>query len=289
MKSFLSFVNSKLPYESIAIGKFDSMHKAHIKLLRLVDKNGCALSIASVKPPFVTPPKERLQYANIPFYRLRFESIKNWDSIEFLKLLFVVLPNLKKIVVGYDFFFGKNRMNSVVDMKLLLKDIGREYVVIDILESQRHNGTPIHTSIIKELIKYGDMQSVNAMLGRFYSISGLIIKGQGIGKKSIYPTINIKNTLYITPKYGVYATFAVYDNSIYKSVSFVGNRLSTDNKFCIETYIIDMDLKITNGNKLKILFVEYLRNNKKFDDISKLKKQIENDILHSKILLSQYL
>ncbi len=287
MKSFLSFVNSKLPYTGIAIGKFDGMHKAHIKLLNLIADNGCALNITSHKLPFVTPPRERERYVNLPFYSLRFENIKDWDSIDFLKLLFLVLPNLKKIAVGYDFCFGKDKMSNTKDMIMLLKNINKEYVKLDVLDSQKYNGKPIHTSIIKELIKCGDMKNVNAMLGRFYSISGKTIKGQGIGKSNVYPTINIQNTLYVTPKHGVYATFAIYNNKVYEAISFVGNRLSTDNKFCIETHIIDLKLASGYGDNFKILFIEFLRDNMRFDELLKLKEQINKDIEYAKIILSQ--
>lgn len=287
MKSFLSFANSKLPYTSIAIGKFDGMHKAHLKLLELIQNDGCALSIASIKPPFITPPKQRQLYSKIPFYRLRFESIKKWDSLEFLKLLFYVLPNLNKIVVGYDFCFGRNRMSSVSDIQGLLLKLDKK-VTLQILESQKYNETPIHTSIIKELIKYGDMQSANAMLCRFYSIKGRIVHGQGLGSKILYPTINIKNVLYLIPKYGVYATFAKYRDKIYKSISFVGNRLSTDNQFCIETHIIE-DFKpcIQKHEMLEVFFVARIRNNQKFDDLAKLKQQICEDITCTHEILTQ--
>lgn len=286
MKSFLSFANSKLPYTAIAIGKFDGMHKAHLKLLGLLGNNGCALSIASIKPPFVTPPSQREKYTTMPFYRLRFESIKSWDSLEFLKLLFFIVPHLNKIIVGYDFCFGKNRMNSVSDMQILLESMGKHNVEILELESQKHNGTPIHTSIIKELIKYGDIVSANAMLCRFYSIKGRVINGQGLGRKALYPTINIKNILYLTPKHGVYATFTLYNNHIYKSVSFIGNRLSTDNRFCIETHIIDnFPLQVHKNEMIEIFFVERLRNNQKFTNLALLKQQITQDIVHANAIL----
>lgn len=287
MKSFLSFANSKLTYDSVAIGKFDGMHKAHKYLLQLVEKNGCALSIASIKAPFITPPKDREKYSCVPFFRLRFEYIKTWDSMQFLKLLFMVMPNLKNIIIGYDFCFGKDRMHTASDLKLLLQDMGKDCIKIDIIEPQKYHDMPIHTSIIKELLQYGDIQNANAMLGRFYHIEGRIIKGQGIGATMLYPTINMQNTLYFSPKYGVYATFAYYNNTLYKAVSFIGKRLSTDRKFCIETHIIDTDINVRHNEFLQIFFVEYLRDNLHFKELCNLKKQIESDINNAKKLLAK--
>ncbi len=288
MKSFLSFANSKLPYESVAIGKFDGMHKAHKYLLGLVGTNGCALSIAAVKPPFITPPKEREQYTNIPFFRLRFENIKAWDSLHFLQLLFKVMPHLKRIIIGYDFCFGRDRMHSASDLQSLLQSIGKGYVKIEIVTPQKYNGMPIHTSIIKELLQYGDIYNANAMLGRFYHIKGHIIRGQGIGSKMLYPTINMRNILYFLPKHGVYATFACYKNRFYKAVSFIGNRFSTDKRFCIETHILDTTLLTQHNDIIHLFFVAYLRDNRQFHELSALKTQIESDIIHAQHILAQH-
>lgn len=327
MRSFFYYLDSKLPFTSVAIGKFDGMHKAHLRLLeqlnesedsknlkqndilesqkyskdlsqndnkdstqiknlntkkdskiieskkqnfenstqnKKIDSKACALSIASIKTPFVTPPNERQKYAKVPFFRLKFELIKSWDSLKFLKLLFEIMPNLQEIIVGYDFCFGANRASNVLDLRDMLDSINRNYVKVKIIESITYNGTPIHTSIIKELLKYGDMDSANAMLGRFFSIKGRIIKGQGLGKKSLYPTINIKNSLNIIPKFGVYASFVelcddIFDKKsskntnfmqkrFYKAVTFIGNRLSTDKHFSIETHIIESAKSSKNHN-----------------------------------------
>ncbi|MWV62796.1 bifunctional riboflavin kinase/FAD synthetase [Helicobacter saguini] len=385
MKSFFFYLDSKLPFTSVAIGKFDGMHKAHLRLLeqlnesedskdlkqnenkdstqientkkdskfiesksqnfkdstqnKKIDSKACALSIASIKTPFVTPPNERQKYANVPFFRLKFELIKSWDSLKFLKLLFEIMPNLQEIIVGYDFCFGANRASNVLDLRDMLDSINRNYVKVKVIESITYNGTPIHTSIIKELLKYGDMDSANAMLGRFFSIKGRIIKGQGLGKKSLYPTINIKNSLNIIPKFGVYASFVEFCDDIfdeksskntnfmqkrfYKAVTFIGNRLSTDKHFSIETHIIESAKSSKNHNfieskdsktlqdciesnvtfneknsinynlesalktttHIRIFFVQMLRNNKKFSDLNALKTQISKDIESAKLIL----
>lgn len=304
MKSFLYYADSKLPYECVAIGKFDGMHIAHLRLLAALGSNACALSIASVKPPFITPPQERQKYSSVPFFRIKFELIKSWDGVKFLELLFEIMPNLREIVVGYDFCFGKNRASNVLELRDLLDSINRNYVKVKVIERVTYNGTPIHTSIIKELLKYGDMASANAMLGRLYSIKGRIIKGQGLGSAKLYATINMKNVLNVLPKFGVYASFIMLENensavsAAFKAVSFIGNRVSTDNKFCIETHIIDENfaeflqtspykLDSKTYSHVRVFFVEMLRNNKKFSDLAKLKAQIQNDIESSEKILSK--
>ena len=286
MKSFLFFANIKLPYQSLAIGKFDGMHKAHIKLLDLVGKDGIALSIAQVSASFITPPQERQRYTQVPFYRLRFDSIKTYSPMQFLELLFFIMPNLKRMIVGYDFCFGKDRIGSVSDIKSLLVDMGKSQVEVVILQSQKYNDMPIHTSIIKELMRYGDIKNANAMLGRFYAIRGHIISGQGIGSKQLYPTINIKTSLYTLPKYGVYAGFCSLNNRKYKAVIFIGNRLSTDRHFCIESHILEeCEIIAAQGQKAEVYFVERIRDNKKFNNLQDLKAQITQDIYIAKEIL----
>lgn len=286
MKSFLFFAASKLPYDALALGKFDGMHIAHLRLLDLVGDNGLALSIAQVRPPFITPPLDRQIYTGVPMYRLRFDSIRSLSAIDFLRLLFHVLPHLRRIVVGYDFCFGRNRASSATDLESLLKKLGRPSVEACILESQKHNSLPIHTSIIKELIKYGDLAQAGEMLGRFYALRGRVIAGQGLGRRALYPTINLKTSLYLIPKYGVYASFCQLDSRIYPAVVFIGNRLSTDKLFCIECHLLDwLETPLRPSQKVAIHLVDRLRNNKTFDSLSELKAQIGNDIDQAKAIL----
>ncbi len=262
------------------------MHKAHIKLLSLVGDNGLALSIAQVKPPFITPPQEREKYTQVPCYRLRFDVIKSYSPLQFLELLFHVLPNLQRIIVGYDFCFGENRISSTSDIKPLLTSMGKSQVEVIILESQKCNDMPIHTSIIKELIKYGDITNANTLLCRFYTIKGLVITGQGIGREKLYPTINVATTLYLLPKYGVYAGLCFFNKKTYKTVIFVGNRLSTDKQFCIECHVIEnATIQIAKREIIEISFVERIRNNQKFEKLEDLKAQITQDINKAKLLL----
>jgi riboflavin kinase/FMN adenylyltransferase len=89
---------------------------------------------------------------------------------------------------------------------------------------------------------------------------------------------------YLLPSDGVYASRSRIDDKIYNSVSFIGTRVSTDGNFSIETHIIDEDVHV--GESIEIFFVKYLRENKKFDNLTLLKKQIKEDIANAKKELS---
>ena len=114
-------------------------------------------------------------------------------------------------------------------------------------------------------------------MGHTFKIVGKIVKGQGLGKKSLYPTINVDVKDFIVPKDGVYASLSEVDGFCEPSVTFIGNRLSTDNRFSIETYIIGKDIKEAKGEAV-ILFLDRIRDNKKYDSLNELKEQIKKDI-----------
>ena len=139
------------------------------------------------------------------------------------------------------------------------------------------NGVPIHSSHIRKYLLNGDIKLANKLLGRFYCIEGEVIRGQGIGNNLLFPTINIKADEYVLPQDGVYATYTKINDEIFKSISFLGHRFSTDMSFAIETHIIDKNIK-NPPNILEIYFVEKIRDNQKFNSFVSLKEQISNDI-----------
>ncbi|MEJ2498223.1 MAG: riboflavin kinase [Sulfurovaceae bacterium] len=129
----------------------------------------------------------------------------------------------------------------------------------------------------KETLEAGNIKVANRLLGRAYKICGTVIAGQGVGKKQLVPTINLKVQDYILPKEGVYVTQTVIDGICYESVSFIGHRESTDGSFAVETHILDKDIQAV-FEKVEIVFLDFIRENRKFDDLDRLKKQIDLDI-----------
>lgn len=272
MKKFSSISKSS-NITSIAIGKFDSMHLAHKAILDNLDKNGIVLLIKMphVSNGFIVPYSKRDNYIQNDVYYINFDEISDLSGVDFLYFLKSKLPYLKHIIVGSDFKFGKNRSCNAIDIQNL-SDLNTT-----IIDEMSLNGIPIHSSYIKQYILSGDIALANQLLGRFYSIEGRLIKGQGIGKEMLFPTINIQVDEYILPKDGVYASYVKLEEIFFKSISFLGNRLSTDNRFAIETHIIDNNIHIT-PDIIEIFFVERIRDNMQFDNLISLKTQINNDI-----------
>lgn len=272
-----SFTTSKNSITSIAIGGFDGMHLAHQKLFSHLDDNGAIVAIETGYAN-LTPKSNRQRYVNFPVFYYPLEEIRHLNGKEFIALLIEEFPNLRKIVVGYDFCFGKNRQNSTNDLSTIFDG---EVVIVD---EVKVDGIAIHSRTIREYLRNGDINQANRFLGKVYTISGYAIKGQGIGKEQFVPTININVLDFLIPNEGIYATKTFLNNQLFNSVSFIGHRVSTDGNFAIETHIIDKNIDFDGGN-IEIKFFERLRDNKKYENLAELKKQILEDIENAKKVL----
>lgn len=280
MKRFSS-ISKRNNIEMITIGKFDSLHLGHQTILNRLDSRSIILFIKMPQSNNgdIVPYNKREAYVKHKMYYIDFKSIKNISGEHFIKYVMKKLPHLKTILVGEDFRFGKNRKCSSADL------ISMSKLNVIIFDEMFKDGIPIHSSYIRNFILNGDIVSANKLLGRFYSIEGNVIKGQGIGNTELYPTINILVSGYVIPQNGVYVTRTKIYHCTFNSISFVGDRLSTDMNFSIESHIIDRNVYAT-PHKIEIFFIRKLRNNVKFHSLPDLKKQIEDDIQSAKVILN---
>lgn len=269
-----SIILKKDSIDTIAIGSFDGIHLGHRQLINKLGKNG-VLFVIDKDQANLTPGIKRSEYSKYPCMFYHFLKVKNLSGIEFIELLKREFVNLKKILVGYDFQFGKNRSCNAYDLHTLFDG------EVEIVEEYTFKGIGVHSSMIRDFIKEGKVEDANRFLGREYSIVGEVIAGQGIGKKELVPTINLKVREYLIPKDGVYATRTRINEVIYNSISFVGHRVSTDGSFAIETHILDAEVDVHTGN-VEIFFIARIRENKKFNNLHELKVQIQNDIEEAK-------
>jgi riboflavin kinase/FMN adenylyltransferase len=256
---------------AIAIGGFDGMHIGHQHLFKELGSSGTIVVIETGYAN-LTPKKERENFSSYPILYIKLEDIRHLSGEEFIALLNEKFPKLSKIVVGYDFHFGKNRKYSFDDLKTLFE--GEVKVVAEVTLK----GDSIHSHKIRAKIKIGDIRGANDFLGHNYTIRGKHITGQGIGKKELVATINIETSGFLTPKEGVYATLTRIDNQehYYPSVSFVGHRVTTDGSFAIESHILNGE--VICEDRASISFVSFIRDNRKFDSLDELKKAIDSDI-----------
>ncbi len=194
---------------------------------------------------------------------------------EFLSILVDKLK-VVGIVCGYDYTFGKNGSGNVDTLIDFCDKNGIYLKVVDKIESL---GDKISSRIIRKYVDNGEIEKANFLLGRNYSISGVVVKGRGEGKKSLFPTINVDYpTDKQIPNSGVYATRTVIDGMSYNCVTNVGSHPTyNDFRENVETYVIDFD-KDMYGKNVSIEFIKKLRDISKFESVDALKKQIEKDI-----------
>jgi riboflavin kinase/FMN adenylyltransferase len=257
--------------KSIAIGSFDGLHLAHKKLINQVD----GIVIIERNYGYLTPGYKRSLFTNKTCFFYHLDKVKLLNSETFVKKLQEDFPALEKIVVGYDFAFGKDKMGDAKHLQMLFDG---EVIIVDEVE---HNGISVHSRIIKSYLKDGNIKMANELLGRAYQIEGEVVKGQGLGKKELVATLNLNVKNYQLPLDGVYATRTKVGSSWFVSISFLGHRVTTDNSYAIETHIIEQDIGTLDGS-IELEFVEHIRDNKKFNNLAELKKQINSDIDEAK-------
>ena len=155
---------------------------------------------------------------------------------------------------------------------------------LEIVDEVKVDSLSVHSQTIRELLKVGDITMANKLLGRAYEIVSTTKRGQGIGRVELVATINLDKTNFLLPKNGVYATKTKVGGLWQDSVTFIGHRISTDGDFAVETHLIDKSLDFL-PKEVEIKFFDFVRDNKKFDTIDGLKKQIEDDIEKTKAIL----
>jgi riboflavin kinase/FMN adenylyltransferase len=261
--------------KSIAIGSFDGIHIAHKTLIDQAE----ALVIIERNGGYLTAGYKRSLFTSKICCFYHFDKVKSLTPEAFVSQLKTDFPSLETIVVGYDFAFGKNKAGNAQ----MLSDLCDKEVIV--VEEVSVKGISVHSRTIKEYLKEGDILMANTLLGRNYVIDGDIIKGQGLGKNELVATINLNVKDYQLPKEGVYATRTLINNEWMDSVSFLGHRVTTDGNYAVETHILDTQVGEVKG-VAHIEFVDFMRDNAKFESLQKLKVQIEEDILNAKKRLS---
>ena len=217
---------------AVAIGNFDGMHLGHQKLFENLGEHGAIIVVLTGVGSKLTPFAFRSAFTQKKIFYCELSKIKNLSGGEFIELLGQNFINLQKIVVGEDFRFGRDRACGVEFLQREFR--GQTCVVGEFCLG----GSGVHSSRIKELLSRGRCEAAAELLGRDYELCGRIVRGQGRGAREFVATLNLELGWFFIPKSGVYATVTSVRGARYKSVSFVGERLSTDGAFALETHIL---------------------------------------------------
>ena len=295
-------ISKKYKNSALAIGNFDGVHKGHQKVFRETKKfaknKKIKFGVLTFKPLPVmffnkkiknfrlSSEKQKLDFfkrskvdfiINIKFNK-KFSKI---NALDFVKKILYNKINPQLLVVSNNFKFGKNRIGNVNLLKKFSKNYG--YHLLNI-KPFKYLGNMISSTKIREHIKKGNINLANKLLSRTGSIEGKVESGKKIGRKLGYRTCNIKIKNYILPKVGIYAVKVSIENSKkkYNGVSYLGSRPTFSGKeIFLETNIFNINKNLYK-KKLRVYFVKFLRDDKKFKNSLQLVKQMNKDVILAK-------
>ena len=211
-----------------------------------------------------------------------FESISCLSASDFAQKTLYDTCRVRSAVCGFNYRFGKGASGSAGTLVDLLSPLGAE---VHVMPPKNSSGTVISSTEIRNKIEKGDIEFANEMLGHPFAIFLPVTEGRKIGRTIGIPTINqVFPAYYAIPKFGVYACRCKVDGVSHIALSNVGVRPTvTDGHVAVncETHIIDFDGWLY-GKKVQVDFYKFLRPEKKFDNLEKLKEQIEKDMEQTK-------
>lgn len=279
----------------VTIGNFDGLHNGHQVLInKAVDyaKENCINSIvftfenhpvnffrhSTIKKIITNKEKtKRIKDLNvdimisIPFD----EYMTRITAEDFIKQILVEKLGAKKIIVGYDFTFARNKEGNTKVLEALAKKYG---FTVEIVKPIKINNVRVSSTYIRNLITQGNVSKVKEYLGYNYEIEGEVIHSRKIGRTIGFPTANINiNEDTLVPRRGIYATKVYVNNNIFYGATNIGfNPTVNGDKLSIETHILEFDDDIY-GKIVKVEFLERIREEKKFGSLEELKNQLKKD------------
>ena len=281
----------------VTIGTFDGIHRGHQKIFNKVINASKQNNLSSAVLTFFPHPRIILnKYNDIKMIDTLDEKIEHLEKIgidnliihpfdkkfsllsadQFIKEYLVEKLKLKHIIIGYDHRFGKGREASVSDLKEYSKEFN---FIVDEIDAQEIEKIAISSTKIRNSINQGDLETTKKYLGRFFSLTGKVVKGDGLGKQIDYPTANIliEEDYKIIPKDGVYYIRTTIDNKLYNGMMNIGHRPTIGNKAkSIEVNLFNFDMDIYD-KVISVDVVVKIRDEKKFSSINALKAQLAKD------------
>jgi riboflavin kinase/FMN adenylyltransferase len=211
------------------------------------------------------------------------------SSVDFVRDILVNKIGTKKLVIGYDHQFGRNREGSFEHLKEYGPVYGFEVEEISVQDVDSVSVSS--TKIRKSLLKYGDVKTANKYLGDYYHLSGTVVSGKRLGTKIGFPTANIciDEDYKLIPKDGVYLVTVEIDKHKYNGMLNIGKRPTVDGyNRTIEVNIFDFDNVIYN-HEIKLCFIDRIRDEQKFDSVESLQTQLGIDKQNALIIIEREL
>ena len=297
----------KLTYPVVTIGTFDGVHLGHQKILNRVKELAAAQNGETVIITFWPHPKyvlnpgstmkllstfdEKAEYLDdlgidhlirIPFTN----EFSRVTSEEFVANILIEKIGTKQLVIGYDHRFGKNREGSFEYLQENSKRLGFE--VAEISRKDVDHLTVSSTKIREHILKH-QIHLANILLGRAYQFSGMVVKGQQLGRKIGFPTANIEiaEKYKLVPSNGVYAVRVTVQGELRLGMMNIGVKPTIGGQtMSIEVHVFNFEKEIY-GKHLKVEVVKQIRKEMKFKDLHKLSNQLKIDSQRAMSILKE--
>jgi riboflavin kinase / FMN adenylyltransferase len=282
----------------VTVGTFDGVHLGHSKILqrlcKLADEVGGESVLLTFEPhPRIALKKDHLslRLLNTPEEKLRIleqscirhvvvitftEEFARLDEHDFIREYLVNKLQVSRLVVGYDHHFGRNRGGNFASLKDYADKYNFQVEEMPRLDVDEH---AVSSTQIRNALMQGEIAQANKMLGYLYPLQGKVAEGEKVGRKIGFPTANleVQYPYKLIPAHGVYAVRIIADKNIFNGMCNIGTRPTFDGtKETIETNIFDFNEDLY-GKDIRLLFVQKLRDEKKFDGVDKLIEQLNTD------------
>lgn len=287
----------------LTIGVFDGVHLGHKLLLAELLKQSKTRKMVSGVVTFRHNPERLLSHRNkLPFLTDIEERLKllkqegvtmvvplsftpelaQLSAREFIVLLQKYLK-MRGLVIGEDFALGKEREGDTENLRKLSTSMNFDVIIVPPLKI---NGETVSSTTIRKALAAGDMVKVSELMGRPFDITGKVVTGYGRGVSLGFPTANLEvASEHVLPPDGVYAGRAYLNGNVYQSMINIGkNPTFGVNKRTVEAHLIDYHGDLY-GTDLQLDVISRIREEKKFDNIDELQKQVSEDIIRGKAIL----
>jgi riboflavin kinase/FMN adenylyltransferase len=278
------------------IGVFDGVHLGHQRILRRVKEEAAARKIASLVFTFEPSPREYFSRTQPPARLTRFREkfglicslgvdwmycprfdrgLENLDPGMFIEQLLVRTLRLRHLVVGDDFRFARARAGTIAD----LESAGSQYgYTVEQVGSVVVDGTRVSSTAVRQALTAGDMERARSLLGRYYAMTGRVVRGDRRGRELGMPTANVNLCRKLSPVAGIFAVrVAGLSAGLLPGVASVGTRPTVDGVTpLLEVHVFDFNRDIY-GRYIEVQFVRRLRDELKFPDLPSLQRQMHKD------------
>jgi riboflavin kinase/FMN adenylyltransferase len=280
----------------LTIGNFDGVHLAHQKILQQVAQTAKKIDAISIVMIFEPTPQEfflckkaparlaslrekltlfRVQAVDIVWLLPFNKQLAEFSGEEFIQDILLAKLNLKKLIIGDDFQFGKNRSG---DFALLQKFADQHDFELMRINEIMHHGTRVSSTRVRQALANGDLKSAEQLLGRPYSITSRVLHGAKRGRQLGFPTANLGLKRNVLPLSGVYSV-KVGDKM---GVANIGTRPTVDGtRLLLEVHLFDFNQDIY-GQPIEVQFLHKLRDEQRFTSLDELKAQIAKDVVDAK-------